>query len=362
MEPDRAGTTGDTERTGSGTEGPARHDNGRGERDTTVPIRFETASEERAVKVAVYGPGGVGGYVGARLAQAGVDVHLIGRGSHLRALRESGLDLRSVAGDAHLDLPATDDPEDVGPCDFVLCCVKSFDTAAVAARLDPLLADDGAVVSLQNGVGNEDVLADAVGRERVLGGVAYIFSTIGDPGVVEHTGGPAKITFGELDGRRSDRAEALLAACEDAPGLSAELSEAVEVDLWEKTAFICAQAGLTAATRLPLGDVRGVEESWTMYRRVVREVCAVAEARGVGLPDDTVERWMGFAADLEPESYSSLHYDLTHDKRMELEALHGAVVRAAETAGVDVPMTEALYGLLRPWAVRNDRLAEERES
>ena len=314
------------------------------------------------MKVAVFGPGGVGGYVGARLAQAGVDVHLVGRGSHLRALQDEGLDLRSVAGDAHVDLPATDDPVDVGPCDFVLCCVKSFDTADVAARLDPLLADGGAVVSLQNGIGNEDVLADAVGRERVLGGVAYIFSTIGGPGVVEHTGGPAKITFGELDGRRSDRAEALLASCEDAPGLSAELSEAIEVDLWEKTAFICAQAGLTAATRLPLGDIRETEESWTMYRRVVEEVCAVAAARRVELPDDTVERWMGFAADLEAESYSSLHYDLTHDKRMELEALHGAVVRAAEAEGVDVPMTEALYAVLRPWAVRNDRLAEERES
>jgi 2-dehydropantoate 2-reductase len=315
-----------------------------------------TVDEEEQMKVAVYGPGGVGGYVGARLAQAGVDVHLIGRGDHLRALREHGLELRSVAGDAHVDLPATDDPREVGTCDAVLCCVKSFDTADVAARLPPLLGDDGCVVSLQNGVDNEDVLADAVGRERVLGGVAYIFSTIGEPGVVGHTGGPAKIVFGELDGRRSDRAERLLDACERAPELAFELSEAIEIDIWVKAAFICAQAGLTATTRLPLGDIREVEESWTLYRRVIEEVWAVADARGVDLPDDTVERWMAFAEKLEADSYSSLHYDLTHDKQIELEGLHGAVVRAGEEEGVDVPMTAAIYAVLRHWAVRNEQV------
>ncbi|WP_372909633.1 ketopantoate reductase family protein [Salinigranum sp.] len=313
------------------------------------------------MKVAVYGPGGVGAYVGARLAQAGVDVHLIGRGDHLRALQENGLELRSVAGDAHVELAATGDPEDVGVCDFVFCCVKSFDTADVAVRLGPLLGDDGAVVSLQNGVGNEEILAQEVGRERVLGGVAYIFSTIGAPGVVEHTGGPTKIVFGELDGRRSDRAERLLDACEEAPELAVELSETIETDIWEKAAFICAQAGLTTAVRLPLGEVREVEESWTMYRRVIEEVCAVADARGVGMPEDTVDRWMEFAEGIEEDAYSSLHYDLTHDKRMELEGLHGAVVRAGDEEGVDVPMTEAVYSILRPWAVRNERLAGERE-
>jgi 2-dehydropantoate 2-reductase len=316
------------------------------------------APRDTALRLAVYGPGGVGGYVGARLAQAGVDVHLIGRGEHLRALREDGLELRSVAGDAQLDLPATDDPDDVGVCDVVLCCVKSFDTADVAARLPALLGDTGCVVSLQNGVGNEDVLAEAVGSERVLGGVAYIFSTIGAHGVVEHTGGPTKITFGELDGRRSDRAEAFLDACERAPALSVELSDAIETDIWEKAAFICAQAGLTTTTRLPLGDVRAVEESWEMYRRVIEEVCAVADARGIDRPDDTVDRWMEVAAGLEADSYSSLHYDLTHDKRMELEALHGAVIRAGAEENVEVPMTEAIYALLKPWAVRNERLAE----
>lgn len=302
------------------------------------------------MKVAVYGAGGVGGYFGGRLAQAGADVHLVARGEHLRALREDGLTVESVDGDFAVDLPATDDPADVGPCDYVLFCVKSFDTEAAAAELPALLDDDTAVVSLQNGVNNERILADAVGREHVMGGVAYIFSTIAEPGVVEHTGGPGSIVFGELDGTRSERAERLLDACRDA-GVEAELSEHIQSDLWEKAAFICAQAGMTATVRRPVGEIRSVPASWTMYRRIVEETCAVAAAAGVDVPEDTVDRWLDFADDLDPDAYSSLHYDMTHGKRMELEALHGAVARLGDEHDVPTPMTDAVYAILRPWAV-----------
>ena len=307
------------------------------------------------MKLAVYGAGGVGGYFGGRLAQAGADVSLIARGDHLDALRRDGLRVESVHGDFTVDLPATDDPAEIGPCDHVLFTVKSFDTEAAARELQPLLGDDTGVVSLQNGLDNEVTLAEHVGRERVLGGVAYIFATIAEPGVVKHTGGPASITFGELDGARSERAVRLLEWCERADGMDAELSEAIQTKLWEKAAFICAQAGMTAAVRLPLGEIREQPHSWDMYRRIVEEVCAVGRAASVDVPDGTVERWMDFAGGLEADSYSSLHYDLTHDKPIELEALHGAVVRRGREHDVPVPMNEAVYAILRPWAERNRR-------
>jgi 2-dehydropantoate 2-reductase len=307
------------------------------------------------MKIAVYGAGGVGGYFGGRLAQAGADVYLVARGEHLAALRERGLRVESVRGDFDLELPATDDPADIGPCDHVLFCVKSFDTESAARRLDPLLGDETAVVSLQNGIDNEQRLADLVGLEHVVGGVAYIFSTIGEPGVIEHTGGQAEIVFGELDGTRSERAERLADLCDRASGMDGDLSGAIRSVLWEKAAFICAQAGMTAAVRLPLGDVRSVPESWDTYRRIIEEVRAVGAARGIDLPADLVDRWMAFAEDLGADSYSSLYYDMTHGKRMELDALHGAVVRAGREQGIAVPMTEAVYSILRPWAVRNER-------
>ena len=306
------------------------------------------------MKVAVFGAGGVGAYLGGRLARAGADVHLIARGDHLEALRADGLRVESVAGDFEVDLPATDDPAEVGPVDYVIFTVKAYDTESAAAQLGPLLGEDTAVISFQNGVDNEAALAEAVGREHVMGGVARIFSTIGAPGVVEHTGGPAEFVFGELDGSRSERAERFLELCERADGVVPELSTDVEVAIWEKAALICAQSGMTAAVRLPLGEIRSVPESWAMYRRIVEEVVEVGRAEGVDLADDVTERTVAFVETLEGDVYSSLHYDMTHGKRMEVEALHGAVRRRAEGNDVDVPATEAVYAILKPWAVRNE--------
>jgi 2-dehydropantoate 2-reductase len=304
------------------------------------------------MRIGVYGAGGVGGYFGGRLALAGADVHFIARGAHLRALREHGLKVRSVQGDFEVQVPATGDPADVGPCDFVLFCVKTFDTDAAAARLGPLMGEGSAVVSLQNGVENEDKVARAVGDDHVMGGAAFIFAQIAGPGVIAHTGGPASITFGELDGRASPRAKRLLDCCEQA-GIGAELSASIKTVLWAKLAFICAQAGLTAAVRLPIGEIRTTAAAWAAFSRLVAEVCAVAEADGNPVPQAAQQRALALAQAAEPGSFSSLHDDLVAGRRMELEALHGFVVRRAAQHHLAVPTTEAVYAILQPWAIRN---------
>jgi 2-dehydropantoate 2-reductase len=304
--------------------------------------------------MAVFGAGGVGGYFGGQLAQAGAEVHFIARGAHLQALREHGLTVRSVMGDFKVPAPATDDPADVGSCDFVLFCVKTFDTDAAAARLGPLIGADTAVLSLQNGVENEEKLSRAIGDDHVMGGAAFIFAEITAPGVIVHTGGPTSITFGELDGRISQRARRLLACCEQA-GFGAELSAGITTVLWAKLAFICAQAGMTAAARLPIGEIRTVDAAWAAFQRLVAETCAVAEAEGRPVPQAARERALALAQAAEPGSFSSLHDDLVAGRRMELEALHGFVVRRAARHGLAVPTTEAVYAILQPWAVRNQR-------
>jgi 2-dehydropantoate 2-reductase len=312
------------------------------------------AGEGWAMRIAVYGAGGVGGYFGGRLAQAGTDIHLIDRGAHLQALREHGLRVQSVKGDFTVRVPATDDPAQVGSCDYVLFCVKAFDTEPAAARLGPLLGDGTAVMSLQNGVDNEEKLAGAIGQDHVLGGAAFIFAGKAEPGVIVHTGGPTSITFGELDGRVSERAQRLLDCCRQA-GFGAELSESIKTVLWAKFAFICAQAGMTAAVRLPIGEIRTVDAAWAGFQRLVAEVAAVAEADGSPLPPAARERALTLAQGVEPGSFSSLHDDLVAGRRMELEALHGLVVRRAAEHGVPVPMSEAVYAILKPSAVRNER-------
>lgn len=307
-----------------------------------------------SLKIAVYGTGGLGGYYGGRLAQAGAEVHLLARGPHLEAIRARGLRVESPLGDFEGTVPATEEPSNVGQCDFVLFCVKSFETDAAAEGLHPLIGEDTAVLSLQNGVDNEEKIARAVGWPRVMGGAAFIFSTIREPGVIAHTGGPTRIVFGEMDGSRTRRAQAFLELCLRAR-IPCELHSNVRQVLWDKFAFICAQAGMTAAVRLPLVDIRDSPESWTLFRELIVEVCAVARAEGVELGEDTVDRHLAFGRELEPGSLSSLHYDMTHGRRMELETLHGNVVRLARKHAIPVPATTAIYGILKPWARRNER-------
>lgn len=300
------------------------------------------------MKVAVYGTGGVGGYFGGTLARSGVDVSFLARGTHLRALRAEGLRVRSVHGDFTVSpAAATDDPADVGPVDYVLVTVKSHQTEQVAARLAPLLHDGTAVLSLQNGVDNEEKLADAVGADRVIGGVAYIFATIAEPGVIAHTGGPASLVLGDWTGEGGGRVTRLAQACR-AAGIDATEADDIRTALWSKFAFICAQAGTTAAIRLPIGEIRTAPASRELFRRLSAEVRSVGRAEGIEVPPDLPERHLAFADALEPGTFSSLHHDLVHGNPMELEALLGEVVRRGARAGVDTPASRTLYAVLQP--------------
>ena len=164
------------------------------------------------MRVVVVGAGGVGGYFGGRLARSGVDVTFVARGAHLAALRSGGLRVRSVHGDFAVDVRATDDWTSLEAPDHVLVTVKSYDTDQVAQALLGVVGPGTAVVSLQNGVDNEERLAAVLGEERVVGGAAYIFATIAGPGVVEHTGGPARLAVGEMGGGTSTRVGTLVEA------------------------------------------------------------------------------------------------------------------------------------------------------
>ena len=302
------------------------------------------------MRIAVVGAGGVGCYFGGRLARAGGDVHLLARGRHLRAIRDHGLRISGARGEFAVALPATDDPADIGPSDIVLFCVKSYDTKAAVELLPPLLHPTTAVVSLQNGIDSDEKIAARVGPEHVMGGAAFIFASVVEPGVVHDAGGPGSLVFGELDGSTSARGEALLAMCEKA-GIPAELVTDIRVRLWDKFAFICAQAGMTACTHLPIGEVRAIPETWAMFRKIVDEVVALGAAEGVGLPSETGPKIARFAQALPAGGFSSLYHDLVGGRRLELEALHGFVVQRSRAHGLAAPVSEAVYALLKPHTV-----------
>jgi len=289
------------------------------------------------MRVAIVGAGGVGGYLGARLAESGQDVTFIARGRHLAAMREHGLRLESALGDAVIEpITASDDPGAVGPVDLVLFAVKLYDTEAAAEACRPLLGPDTGVVTFQNGVDSIAVLSRVLGEQHVVGGVARIASVIVQPGTIRHTGTMAQFAFGELDGRPSARVQALGAALQ-AGGVDHAASTDIRREIWAKMIMLSTFAGVTTLLRLPAGPIREDPEVRALYRDGLAEAAAVARAKGIGLSDDAVEQNLAHLDRLPREMKSSMLADLERGRRLELPWLSGAIVRMGTELGVPTP-------------------------
>jgi 2-dehydropantoate 2-reductase len=299
------------------------------------------------MRIAFMGAGGVGGLIGARLAQVGCDVSFIARGAHLKAMREHGLKLESPVGNVHLPKPqVTDDPGTLkGPFDLVIFAVKLWDTEAAARSILPLLGPDTGFISLQNGVKKDDILRPIVGAKALMGGVAYMGTAISRPGVIQHTGTMQRVVFGEYDGRRSKRAEALLEWCRKG-GLDAAISDDIRRTLWEKFAFLVAMAAVTATIRLPIGPIRSHPMTRKFYLDALREAAAVGRAHGVRLPEDFAEERMAFVDTLPATMTASLHHDLERGNPLEVEWLSGSVVELGAAVGVPTPIHRAARDIL----------------
>jgi 2-dehydropantoate 2-reductase len=298
------------------------------------------------MKIAFMGAGGVGGLIGARLAQAGCDVSFVARGAHLKAMRENGLKLESQVGEVHLrDVRVTDDPAAIGPVDLVIFAVKLWDTAAAARAMAPLLGPDTGVISLQNGVRKDDILRPIVGEQRLMGGVAYMGTAISRPGVIHHTGTMQRVVFGEYDGRRSKRAETLLEYLRKT-GIDAQLSDDIRRSIWEKFVFLVAMAAVTASIRLPIGPIRSHPLTRQLYLDALKEAAAVGRAQGVKLPPDFAEERMAFVDTLPETMTASLQLDLERGNPLEVEWLSGSVVELGAAAGVPTPIHRVVRDIL----------------
>ena len=300
------------------------------------------------MRIAVIGAGGVGGYFGGRLAQAGIDTTFIVRGATLEALRTRGLRVDSVKGDFVLDrVQATADPSDVGPVDAVLLAVKAWQVAEAAKSLGPLLGPETMVVPLENGIDAPDVLSPIVGRERTLGGLCAIVSYIVEPGHIRHAAFDPLVMFGELDNSRTARVERLRDAFLQA-GVNAQVPEDIHHSMWTKFLFIAVMSGVGALTRVPVDVWRASPELRELTAAALREIVALAAARGVDLGDDAVEKTMQRYDGMAAGSTASLQRDVMEGKPSELDAQLGAIVRLARQSGVDVPVISLIYHALLP--------------
>lgn len=256
------------------------------------------------MRVAVFGAGAVGGYLGSCLSQGGADVHFIARGA-----------------------------------------------------LGPLIGNGTAVLSLQNGIDNEARIAAVIGPEHVIGGSVYILAAIEAPGVVRS--GRARIVVGELQpGPPTERVNRFVAAA-NAGGIDAHASADVRTTKWEKYVLLVAFSAVTAASQLTVGDIRGSEAASAMMQAIMAEAWSVGRALGVPLADDLVDRQQALVLAQKDDEGTSLRHDLLTGHRMELEALQGTLRRLGRETGIPTPWTDAAYAILEPWAIRNERRAAE---
>ncbi len=299
------------------------------------------------MKIVVFGAGGIGGFLGGALAKSGEDISVIARGSHLQGIRDRGLTVESVSlGNFRCGVKATESPSDVGVADLVLFCVKSYDTEQALQNISPLIGEDTAVLSFQNGIDNEDKIAQQVGKNHVLAGAISIESFIAEPGVIKQTWGPTLMAMGELDGTITSRAKRIQAALINA-GLKCDLSNRILEVLWEKFLFICPTAGVCSVTRASIGEIMAFEETRGLYLAAMKEVEAVARASGIGLAHDVVQRTVAQAGRVDKSTKPSMLRDLERGKRLEVDALSGSVCRLSRQFSVPTPVNDFIYASLK---------------
>ena len=301
------------------------------------------------MRIAVVGTGGIGGPYGASLAKAGVDVTFVARGAHLTAMRKNGLLVEGDRGETHIrPAQATDDIAGIGVVDFVLFCVKFWDVEDVGRQLRAVVGPQTAIVPLQNGVDAAERLIPVLGPQAVMGGTAFVTGTIAAPGVIRQTGTYQRMTFGELDGRRSERGQRLRDLCETA-GFEGVFSPDIKVPIWEKFILLVPLSGLHALTRVPLGMWRDDPDLLALYEAALRETVAVGLAEGVPLPPDSVDNGMAQMGSMPAHHTTSMGNDLLRGNRLELPWFAGKVVELGRRHDIPTPVNGFIYAALKPY-------------
>ena len=315
------------------------------------------------MKICIYGAGAIGGYLGAELALAGVDVSFIARGPHLAAMRRSGLTLLVQEQRKIAQVACTDDPAQLGPQDYVIVTLKAHSVTSIVDKLAHLLGPETAVVTAQNGIPwwyfhklsgpweNRRLestdpggrIWDAIGPQRALGCVVYPSCEIVEPGVVRHIAGN-RFMLGEPDGSKSQRALALSKALTGA-GLKAPVRSQIRDDIWLKLWGNVSFNPVSVLTRATLEQICGDPQTRGVINALMLEAEAVGKEVGVKFKVDVPTR-IGWAADVGAHKTSMLQ-DLETGRPMEIDALVGAVAEMGRLVGVDTPTINTILALVR---------------
>ena len=304
------------------------------------------------MKIAIMGTGGVGGYYGGLLAQRGQDVTFIARGHHLQAIHEKGLRIKSVFGDFVVSpIQATDKPSEVGPVDLIIVATKTYHTDDAAQAIKSMVGSETVVMSLQNGVEAANRLGAVVGMEHMIGGTTWLSAAIEAPGIIGQYSQFRRIALGELNGQKTLRIQRIHDALSRS-GATIELVEDINKVMWTKYVFIASVTAIGCLTRATFGEYRHVPEARAVLAAAMQEVKAVAQASGIMLDADIIDKTLAFLDGSAPGIKTSMQRDIEAGKVSELESMIGFVVLLGEKLKVPTPVMRFTYAMLKPGQIK----------
>ena len=300
------------------------------------------------MKIMVMGTGGVGGFFGGKLANAGFDVSFIARGKHKDAIGNNGLKINSPSGNFIIK-PAkvSDNPNDFDTPDIILLCVKAFDTKSSCELIKPAIGLNTGVIPFLNGISHLHLMQKILGKRNVLGGVAAISALIKEPGTIIHNSPMQMLKFGELNDQISDRVKEFQIACEKAE-INNIIPKDILCDMWQKVTLMCSLAGANCLTRLPLGPCRDNPATRKLLEDIADEVILIAKAENINLPDNQLELTMKQLDSLPEAMKASTLPALEQGEKLEASALHGNISKLGIKHKISTPMNKAVYAALAP--------------
>ncbi len=308
------------------------------------------------MKVLVAGVGGIGGFLGAKLAYAysssgSHEVYFLARGSHLDAIKKNGLTLKTPRGTITAHPKGASDVVSLWPeMDLVILCVKGYDLPQTARGVEAVVGENTLILPLQNGIGKREEVEKVLSKGQVADGTIYVFAHIHSPGVVVHVGGPGKVVFGSLrpDLRpKLEETRDLLCGAE----IEADLTTEVDVAIWKKFLVLAPVAGLTALYGARVGEITDDEKKWALLVRLMEEMVELAKASGAPLGGDAVKEGLATVRSFPRDGKSSLLHDLEAGRKNELDWLLGRALDLGRDLGVSLPFLEDVYnGIRNRWS------------
>lgn len=299
--------------------------------------------------IVVIGAGALGAYFGARFEEAGAEVTFLVREKRAKQIREHGIHVNSSQGDYTIKTPRIiTNTAEVTSADLVFVSVKGYHLKETLESLKQLTEKGAHVLPVLNGIEHISMLQEQLGKDNVIGGLCFIIATINDKGHVEHSSDFHQLVFGPLEPTQTNICKQLDALADQA-NISTKHSDKILPELWKKYMFINAFSGITTATNLPIGPVIDYPETFYIAEMILQEMKQLANKYNVDITEAHVEAAKKNFMNLNREATSSMHQDRRKNQTLEVDHLHGGAIRLAKAAGMDLPFTEAVFGLIKPF-------------